>query len=93
MTRSVYLLAFIASATVVSAEMTWTLTTEQACAALGTQFCYHRQYTKESNDDVTSWFQYQTEAVCKTAPDSCYVKLDGAGNVLKNSPPEEGYFA
>ena len=55
MTRSVYLLAFIASATVVSAEMTWTLTTEQACAALGTQFCYARQYTKESNDDVTSW--------------------------------------
>tara|TARA_B110000003_G_C16538435_1_gene491704 strand:+ start:26 stop:922 length:897 start_codon:yes stop_codon:yes gene_type:complete len=96
MTRSVYLLAFIASATVVSAEadaMTWTLTTEQACAALGTQFCFHAQYTKESSgDDVTTWYQYQTEAVCKTAPDSCYVGLDGTGEVLKNSPPEERIF-
>ena len=35
MTRSVYLLAFIASATVVSAEMTWTLSDQAACAALG----------------------------------------------------------
>ena len=73
--------------------MTWTLTTEQACAALGAQFCFHVQYTTESSgDDVTSGFQYQTEAVCKTAPDSCYVKLDGTGEVLKNSPPEERIF-
>ena len=90
MTRSVYLLALIASATVVSAEMTWTLTTEQACAAIGTQFCSDVQYTKESNDDVTTWFQHQTEAVCKTAPDSCYVYLDGAGNVLEH--PHGGIF-
>jgi hypothetical protein len=71
MTRSVYLLAFIASATVVSAKMTWTLTTEQACTAIGTHFCYDTQYTKESNDDVTSWQVFPTKADCEAAP-SCY---------------------
>ena len=71
MTRSVYLLALIASATVVSAELKWTLTTEQACTAIGTYFCGDDQYTKVTPLLHTSWTQYPTEAECKAAP-SCY---------------------
>lgn len=64
MTRSVYLLAFIASATVVSAEMTWTLSDQAACAALGARGCDYDEYTKKTSTTYDRKVWEQTETDC-----------------------------
>ena len=71
MTRSVYLLAFIASATVVSAEMTWTLSDQAACAALGARGCDYEEYTKKTSNTYDRKDWEQTETDCNAQSNSC----------------------
>ena len=71
MTRSVYLLAFIASATVVSAEMTWTLSDQAACAALGARGCDYEEYTKKTSTTYDRKDWEQTETDCNAQSNSC----------------------
>ena len=69
--ESVYLLAFIASATVVSAEMTWTLSDQAACAALGARGCDYDEYTKKTSTTYDRKVWYQTETDCNAQSNSC----------------------